>query len=255
MSISAPEHPTLLEVKGLSAYYGESRALYGVGFAVARGAIHSIVGANGAGKSTLLRAVVGMMNRGRAAHITGSVQFRGRRIDTLPTEEIVALGVTLVPEGRRLFASMTVEENLVCGAFLPRCRAMLAETLDEVYSLFPRLAERRQQPVSQMSGGEQQMVAIGRALMSSPELVLLDELSLGLAPIVVDQLYERIAEINRRGVTCIVIEQDTERAMRVASAVSVLLEGRVVLEGDPDELGRDRVSAAYFGIEAAGQAG
>ena len=254
VSISAPDQPVLLTVRGLSAYYGESRALYGVGFSVEKGTIHSIVGANGAGKSTLLRAIVGMMNRGRAAHIAGSIEFRGRRIDALPTEEIVGLGVTMVPEGRRLFASMSVEENLVCGAFLPRCRAMLGDTLEDVYSLFPRLADRRQQPVSQMSGGEQQMVAIGRALMSSPELILLDELSLGLAPIVVDQIYERIAAINRRGVTCIVIEQDTERAMRVASAVSVLLEGRVVLEGDPDELGRDRVSAAYFGLETAGKA-
>lgn len=255
MSISAPERTILLTVKGLSAYYGESRTLYGVAFEVEKGAIHSIVGANGAGKSTLLRAIVGMMNRGQAARTTGSIEFKGRRIDVLPTEEIVALGITMVPEGRRLFASMTVEENLICGAFLPRCRADMAATLEDVYALFPRLADRRQQPVSQMSGGEQQMVAIGRALMSSPELILLDELSLGLAPIVVDQIYERIAAINRRGVTCVVIEQDTERAMRVASAVSVLLEGRVVLEGDPDELGRDRVSAAYFGIETAEQAG
>ena len=251
MSISAPEAPALLSVRGLSAYYGESRALHGVGFSVGKGTIHSIVGANGAGKSTLLRAIVGMMNRGQAAHIAGSIEFKGRRIDGLPTEEIVAMGATMVPEGRRLFASMTVEENLVCGAFLPRCRAGLAERLEDIYSLFPRLADRRQQPVSRMSGGEQQMVAIGRALMSSPELVLLDELSLGLAPIVVDQIYERIAAINRRGIACIVIEQDTERAIRVASTVSVLLEGRVVLEGAPGELGRERISAAYFGIEAA----
>jgi len=254
VSTSAPEALPLLNVKGLSAYYGESRALFGVGFSVEKGTVHSIVGANGAGKSTLLRAIVGMMNRGRAAHISGAVEFKGRRIDSLATEDIVGLGVTMVPEGRRLFASMSVEENLMCGGFLPRCRTTLQETLEDVYGLFPRLADRRQQPVSQMSGGEQQMVAIGRALMSSPELILLDELSLGLAPIIVDQIYDRIVTINQRGVTCIVIEQDTERAMRVASSVSVLLEGRVVLEGNPDALGKDRVSAAYFGIENAAAA-
>ena len=252
MSISVPDSPPLLTVKGLSAYYGESRALFGVGFSVEKGTVHSIVGANGAGKSTLLRAIVGMMNRGRAAHINGIVEFKGRRIDHLKTEEIVGLGVTMVPEGRRLFASMSVEENLLCGGFLARCRSAMDETLESVYDLFPRLADRRQQPVSQMSGGEQQMVSIGRALMSSPELILLDELSLGLAPIVVDQIYQRILTINQRGITCIVIEQDTERAMRVATSVSVLLEGRVVLEGDPDILGRDRVSTAYFGIDNAG---
>ncbi len=252
MSISVPDSLPLLTVKGLSAYYGESRALFGVGFSVEKGTVHSIVGANGAGKSTLLRAIVGMMNRGRAAHINGIVEFKGRRIDHLKTEEIVGLGVTMVPEGRRLFASMSVEENLLCGGFLARCRSAMDETLESVYDLFPRLADRRQQPVSQMSGGEQQMVSIGRALMSSPELILLDELSLGLAPIVVDQIYQRILTINQRGITCIVIEQDTERAMRVATSVSVLLEGRVVLEGDPDILGRDRVSAAYFGIDNAG---
>jgi len=247
-----PDSPPLLTVKGLSAYYGESRALFGVGFSVEKGTVHSIVGANGAGKSTLLRAIVGMMNRGRAAHINGIVEFKGRRIDHLKTEEIVGLGVTMVPEGRRLFASMSVEENLLCGGFLARCRSAMDETLESVYDLFPRLAARRQQPVSQMSGGEQQMFSIGRALMSSPELILLAELSLGLAPIVVDQIYQRILTINQRGITCIVIEQDTERAMRVATSVSVLLEGRVVLEGDPDILGRDRVSAAYFGIDNAG---
>jgi len=252
VSISVPDSPPLLTVKGLSAYYGESRALFGVGFSVEKGTVHSIVGANGAGKSTLLRAIVGMMNRGRAAHINGIVEFKGRRIDHLKTEEIVGLGVTMVPEGRRLFASMSVEENLLCGGFLARCRSAMDETLESVYDLFPRLAARRQQPVSQMSGGEQQMFSIGRALMSSPELILLAELSLGLAPIVVDQIYQRILTINQRGITCIVIEQDTERAMRVATSVSVLLEGRVVLEGDPDILGRDRVSAAYFGIDNAG---
>lgn len=254
MSTSAPDSsellPELLKVKGLSAYYGESRALYGVGFGIEKGTVRSIVGANGAGKSTLLRAIVGMMNRGRAAHMAGTIEYEGRRIDHLETESIVDLGITMVPEGRRLFSSMTVEDNLLAGAFLPRCRAAAQDSLEDVYSFFPRLADRRKQPVAQMSGGEQQMVAIGRALMSAPQLILFDELSLGLAPIVVDQIYERIVEINARGTTCIVIEQDMKRALAVASDVSVLLEGRIVLEGKPADLGIEQVSAAYFGAAA-----
>jgi branched-chain amino acid transport system ATP-binding protein len=256
VSISAPDAspPKLLQVRGLSAYYGESRALHGVGFSVAKGEVLSVIGANGAGKSTLLRAIVGMMNRGRAAHIEGAIELDGRRIDHLDTDAIVDMGVTMVPEGRRLFTRMSVEENLLCGAYLPRCRATMRDRLEEIFDIFPRLADRRDQNVSQMSGGEQQMVAIGRALMSSPELILFDEISLGLAPIVVDQIYERVRAINALGVTCVVIEQDMKRAMAVASHVFVMLEGRIVLDGRPDDLGVDRVSAAYFGTDVGGHA-
>jgi branched-chain amino acid transport system ATP-binding protein len=237
----------LLSVSGLSAYYGELRALFDVSFRVSAGEVLSIIGANGAGKSTLLKSLVGMMSRGKTAHIEGVIDFRGRRLDRLTTEKVVEAGVTMVPEGRRLFARLTVEDNLMAGAFLPRCRPTAAKKLKEVYELFPRLRERRDQVVSQMSGGEQQMVAIGRALMSSPEIMLFDELSLGLAPSLVDDVYRNVRSINQRGVTCIIIEQDMRRAMAVANHVLVMLEGRVVLEGKPSDLIEAQVTAAYFG--------
>jgi branched-chain amino acid transport system ATP-binding protein len=237
----------LLTVTGLSAYYGELRALADIGFQIRPGEVLSVIGANGSGKSTLLRSIVGMMNQGKAAHITGIIDFRGRRLDRLPTDRIVAAGVTMVPEGRRLFGRQSVLDNLLAGAFCERARPHIKETLAEVYDLFPRLAERQNQTVSQMSGGEQQMVAIGRALMSRPELILFDELSLGLAPIVVDGIYQIVKTINKRGTTCIVIEQELARAMAVADHVIVLLEGRSVLEGDPRRLTEDQVTHAYFG--------
>ncbi len=237
----------LLTVANLSAYYGELRALFEVTFQVVAGEVLSIIGANGAGKSTLLKSIVGMMNRGRAAHIEGVIDFRGRRLDRLDTEKIVEAGVTMVPEGRRLFARLSVEDNLLAGAFARRCRENAPNRLKEVYDLFPRLGMRREQIVSEMSGGEQQMVAIGRALMSSPEVILFDELSLGLAPVVVDDVYRNVRRINERGVTCIVIEQDMKRALAVANHVLVMLEGRVVLEGRAGELSEAQVTTAYFG--------
>ena len=253
MSISAPEPgPALLAVEGLSAYYGELRALYDVALAVRAGEVLSIIGANGAGKSTLLKSIVGMMNRGAAAHTLGAIELEGRRIDSLSTERIVDLGIALVPEGRRLFARMSVEDNLLAGAYLPRCRAGAAAKLAEIYRLFPRLGERHDQVVAEMSGGEQQMVAIGRALMSSPRLVLFDELSLGLAPVVIEEIYRKVREINRLGVTCVVIEQELRRALAIANHVCVMLEGSIVLEGKPDELSEAAISDAYFGAHRAG---
>ncbi|MEM9220803.1 MAG: ABC transporter ATP-binding protein [Pseudomonadota bacterium] len=237
----------ILSVKGLSAWYGELRALFDVSFTVNPGEVLAVIGANGAGKSTLLKSITGMMNRGAAAHIEGAIEFQGRRLDKLRTERIVATGVTMVPEGRHLFQRMSVEENLLVGAHISRAQPDARRKLDEMYALFPRLAERRDQPVRQMSGGEQQMVAIGRALMSSPALVLFDELSLGLAPIVVDDIYERLKEINRTGLTCVVIEQDMKKALSVADHVIVMLEGEVVLEGAPHELSEAEITDAYFG--------
>ncbi|MFN6979569.1 MAG: ABC transporter ATP-binding protein, partial [Gemmobacter sp.] len=178
----------ILTVDGLSAWYGELRALYDISFTANPGEVVSVIGANGAGKSTLLRAITGMMNQGMKARIEGRIECQGRRLDKLATERIVDSGVTMVPEGRMLFQRMTVAENLLVGAHLPRARERAAARLEEIYAFFPRLAERRNQPVSQMSGGEQQMVAIGRALMSEPAVILFDELSLGLAPIVVDDI-------------------------------------------------------------------
>ena len=242
----------ILTVEGLAAWYGELQALFDIGFSVNPGEVVSVIGANGAGKSTLLRAMTGMMNRGRAARISGTIECQGRRLDKLRTETIVDTGITMVPEGRMLFQRMTVEENLLVGAHLARARERAADTLDEIYGFFPRLGERRLQPVSQMSGGEQQMVAIGRALMSQPSVVLFDELSLGLAPIIVDEIYAKVAEINRTGVTCLVIEQDTRRALAAADYVLVMLEGRIVLSGRPRELSMDDITAAYFGTHQEG---
>jgi branched-chain amino acid transport system ATP-binding protein len=252
VSTSAPERGgALLEIAGLSAYYGELRAIYDIALRIPEGDILAVIGANGAGKSTLLKSIVGLMNRGAAAHIRGRIELKGRRLDQLGTEQIVDAGVTMVPEGRRLFARMSVEDNLLAGAFLPRLRATSPRRLQEVYRLFPRLRERREQIVSQMSGGEQQMVAIGRALMSGPSLILFDELSLGLAPLVVDDIYEKVREIHARGTTCVIIEQDMKRALAVASHVCVMLEGSIVLEGTPGKLSEERITAAYFGTEPA----
>jgi branched-chain amino acid transport system ATP-binding protein len=240
-------HAPLLRVAGLSAYYGELRAVFDVSLAVDQGAILAIIGANGAGKSTLLKAIMGMMNRGAAAHIRGEVSLRGQRVDRLPTEAIVDAGVAMVPEGRRLFPRMTVEDNLLAGAWLPRCRPTMRSTLEQIYELFPRLAERRNQIVSQMSGGEQQMVAIGRALMSSPRLLLFDELSLGLAPAMVDEIYRNLARIIASGVTVMLVEQDLRRALAACNRFAVMLEGSIVLEGRPGEVSEDAITAAYFG--------
>lgn len=237
----------ILTVDGLSAWYGELRALHGISFTANPGEVVSVIGANGAGKSTLLRAMTGMMNLGKTAHIAGRIECQGRRLDKLPTDKIVEAGVTMVPEGRMLFQRMTVADNLLVGAHLPRARERAAERLEEIYAFFPRLAERRNQPVSQMSGGEQQMVAIGRALMSDPAVIFFDELSLGLAPIIVDDIYDKVRQINAGGVTCLVIEQDMTRALAVADHVLVMLEGEIVLDGAPGDLSLDEITDAYFG--------
>ncbi len=240
----------ILTVEGLNAWYGELQALFNLTFSVNPGEVVSVIGANGAGKSTLLRSITGMMTRGSAAHITGMIECQGRRLDKLRTETIVDTGITMVPEGRMLFQRMTVEENLLVGAHLPRTRDTAHEKLDEIYAFFPRLSERRTQTVSQMSGGEQQMVAVGRALMSQPSVVLFDELSLGLAPIIVDEIYDKVREINQTRVTCLVVEQDTKRALAIADYVLVMLEGRIVLSGRPQDLTMDTITAAYFGTHS-----
>ena len=251
MSILASEQSQaapVLRVTSLSAYYGELRAISDISLELQRGDVLAIIGANGAGKSTLLRSLVGLMSgRGAHARIRGTIEFNGQRLDALGAEQIVDLGVAMVPEGRRLFTRMSVEDNLLAGAFLPRCRATIATKLEEIYTLFPRLRERRTQVVSQMSGGEQQMVAIGRALMSSPQLVIFDELSLGLSPAMVEEIYKNFKRIVAQGTTTIVVEQDLGRALANCTRFMVMLEGGVVLEGRPDEVSVDEITAAYFG--------
>jgi branched-chain amino acid transport system ATP-binding protein len=232
--------PLLLETRGLTAHYGDAQALYGVDIAVARGQIVAIIGANGAGKSTLLNSIVGLVGVAREA-----VRFEGEPIGGLPPYEIVARGLALVPEGRRLFPSLNVEENLRIGGQVGRKGRW---TLATVYDVFPALAERRAMPVSALSGGQQQMAAIGRALMSNPKLLLCDELSLGLAPIVVRDIYARLAEVVASGVSAVVVEQDITQALKVAGHVYCMLEGRVALQGGAGALTRAAIAAAYFGV-------
>jgi branched-chain amino acid transport system ATP-binding protein len=212
-----------------------------------RGDVLAIIGANGAGKSTLLKSITGLMNHGARSHIRGSIQFEGRQLDKLMPDAIVDAGIALVPEGRRLFERLSVEDNLLAGAYLPRCRAGIKQRLDEVFTLFPKLRERRAQVVSQMSGGEQQMVAIGRALMSSPKLIAFDELSLGLAPLVVDEIYAQLQPIIAEGTIGIIVEQDLKRALAACTRFCVMLEGSIVLEGRPGEVSEEQITAAYFG--------
>jgi branched-chain amino acid transport system ATP-binding protein len=230
---------TLLEVRALDAFYGDFQALFGVSLTVAPGEVAAVIGANGAGKSTLLKSIAGLMGSRRDA-----IVFRGEAAGDRPAYEMAARGVALVPEGRRLFPSLTVEENLLIGGQLGRPGPW---TLARVYELFPMLAERRNVPSTSLSGGQQQMAAIGRALMSNPILLLCDEISLGLAPIVVRDIYRRLPAIRREGTALIIVEQDIVQALAAADRVYCLQEGRVVLSGAAGTLTREAVSAAYFG--------
>lgn len=229
-----------LEIADLSVFYGRFRALFGVSLAVQEGEIVSIIGANGAGKSSLLRAIVG-----QAPRIEGSIRLSGTDLAGMATSAIVAGGVALVPEGRRLFPSLTVEENLTIGWEVGRRGAIDHET---VYGYFPMLRERRQQRASQLSGGQQQMVALGRALLANPRLLLCDEISLGLAPVIIDELYRILPEIRARGVAILLVEQDIGRSLAVADRFYCLLEGRVNLSGRPGEVSRETVVQHYFGV-------
>lgn len=238
---------TLLKVDGLDCRYGLLQAVRDVSFEVEQGETLALIGANGAGKTTLLRALAGA-HRPHA----GRVIFDGVDVTRLPAHRRVALGIALVPEGRRLFPSLTVEENLrVAAAGSRRGRW----NLDAVLEAFPLLQPRRKMPAATLSGGEQQAVAIGRALMSNPRLLLLDEVSLGLAPLVVEAVYRSLANVISEGATVLLVEQDLTRALRVAGRVICLLEGRVVLEGDARSLDRDRVVGAYFGLRRAASGG
>jgi branched-chain amino acid transport system ATP-binding protein len=230
----------LLTVDRLDAFYGDFQALFSVSMTVAAGEIVAVIGANGAGKSTLLASIAGLMDaRGDA------IRFDGAPIGGGPAHKTVARGIALVPEGRRLFSSLTVEENLVVGGQLGRRGPW---TLARVYELFPVLAERRRLPSTALSGGEQQMVAIGRALMSNPRLILCDEISLGLAPIVVRDIYARLLAIIAEGAAVVIVEQDIAQALSASNHVYCLQEGRVALSGAAGTLTRDAISAAYFGL-------
>jgi branched-chain amino acid transport system ATP-binding protein len=231
----------LLETHELAAFYGDFQALYGASIAVEEGETVALIGANGAGKSTLLRTLVGLLPSPAAA-----IRFDGHDIGGMRPERILALGIAVVPEGRRLFRSLSVEENLLAGGDFRRGGG--AWDLDSVYRLFPALRPLRRRPAPALSGGEQQMVAIGRALMSSPKLLLCDELSLGLAPIVIRDIYDALPEIRRRGTSLVIVEQDVSRALAAADRVYCLQEGRLTLEGSPAALTREAIHAAYFGL-------
>jgi branched-chain amino acid transport system ATP-binding protein len=233
----------LLEIKGITVFYGKSIAIQDVSLEVAEGAVVSIIGANGAGKSTILRTLSGLV-----APTTGEIRFMGKRIDGRETTEIVRFGISLVPEGRQLFPYLSVLSNLKLGASLRKDKGAISESLQEVYRLFSRLEERQNQKAGTLSGGEQQMLAIGRGLMARPKLLCMDEPSLGLAPIVVEQLGEVIQDINRRGVSVLLVEQNVHLALGVASRGYALQVGRVVLEGDIETMkSSDIVKRAYLG--------
>lgn len=229
----------LLNVEDLSVFYGKFRALMGLSIEVKEGEIVSIIGANGAGKSSLLKAIVGQVPR-----IEGDIRFAGESLSGMATPQIVKEGIALVPEGRRLFPSLTVEENLNLGWETGR-RGGLSR--DDIYGFFPVLKERRNQPTSQLSGGQQQMVAFGRALMADPKLLLCDEISLGLAPVIIDELYKILPAIRDRGVSILLVEQDIGRSLAVADRFYCMLEGKVNLSGKPGEVSRDDVIKSYFG--------
>jgi branched-chain amino acid transport system ATP-binding protein len=231
---------SLLEVNGASSFYGDFQALFDIWLKVEEGERFAMIGSNGAGKSTLLRMIAGLLPvRG------GTIRFDGQAIDDLPVHQRVSLGISLVPEGRRIFPSLSVEENLLIGRYRKRPGPW---DVGRVYELFPLLKERAHGSAAVLSGGEQQALAIGRALMNNPRLLLLDEVSLGLAPIVIRELYDRLPVIAASGTTVLVVEQNIDQALAMADRVTCLLEGRTSLEGRPAELTREAITAAYFGI-------
>jgi branched-chain amino acid transport system ATP-binding protein len=231
----------LLQTTDLVAHYGDFQALFGVNIFVDAGQVVALVGANGAGKSTTLKTIAGLLAAPRAE----DVQFDGRPIGGMPADRIVAMGIALVPEGRRLFPSLSVEDNLLMGAY---CGNRGAWTIERVFKLFPVLKERRQSPGTALSGGEQQMAAIGRALMTNPRLLLCDEISLGLSPIMVRDLYAALNEIRKEGTAIVLVEQDVSRALKFADRAFCMLEGRISLEGATDSLSPDAIKRAYFGV-------
>ncbi len=231
----------ILKIQGLNAHYGDFQALYSVDLDVAEGEVLAIIGANGAGKTTLMRSITGLLQNG-----AGQISYRGQDIGGLRADQVANLGVAMVPEGRQLFPSLSVEENLIIGGQIGRKGAW---DLTAVQKLFPILKERRHVPATALSGGQQQMVAIGRALMANPDLILFDEISLGLAPIIIKDIYDALPGIIGEGMSAMIVEQDITKALSVSSRVYCLQEGRVSLEGHSATIERSDISRAYFGIE------
>ena len=234
---------TLLSTHGLTAHYGQFQALFGVDITLDAGECVAIIGANGAGKTTLMRALSGVLRSDAQA-----IRYREDAIGALPADEVMKRGIAMVPEGRKLFPSLSVEENLLIGAHVRKGSG--AWTLDAIYDLFPILKERRNNPGTALSGGQQQMVAIGRALMSNPDVLLCDEISLGLAPVVIRDIYNALPRIRQTGAAVIIVEQDIGQALKVADRVYCMMEGRVTLSGTPSSLSRQDIHQAYFGAAA-----
>jgi len=233
----------MLKVENINAYYGDLQALWGVSLQVDEGELVALVGPNGAGKTTTLKVITGLLKLG-----SGKVDFMGSDISKETAHKIVAKGISQVPEGGRVFAGMTVLENLELGAFVPEARKLKDQTLKWVFSIFPRLAERQSQQAGTLSGGERQMLAIGRALMSKPKLLFLDEPSFGLAPILVQQMFRMIEEINKQGVTVLLVEQNVRAALELAQRAYVIENGRIVGEGKGDDLlSFESIRSAYLG--------
>jgi branched-chain amino acid transport system ATP-binding protein len=234
---------TCLEINNLNVHYGDLQALWDVSLAIEKGQIVSIIGANGAGKSTLLKSIIGALPPSG-----GKIVHDGESIGGLKPYQTLSRGISMVPEGRRIFPRLTVEENLQVGAYLPKARKRICQVMEKVYTLFPVLRERAGQMGTNLSGGEQQMLAIGRALMSEPEVILFDEISLGLAPRIIKDIYASLLEINKTGVTMVIVEQDVQRSLKTAGYAYVMQEGKVALEGKPTDLTEEAVKKAYFGV-------
>ncbi|MEM2738162.1 MAG: ABC transporter ATP-binding protein [Candidatus Bathyarchaeia archaeon] len=234
----------LLKLEDVSVFYGDFCAVRNINLSVQNGEIVSLIGANGAGKTTILNAIMGLVHPAE-----GAIIFDNKRIDKLDASQIVSLGISLVPEGRRIFPMLTVYENLIAGAYISRARNQKEQMLKKVYDLFPILKERNKQLAGTLSGGEQQMLAIGRALMSNPKLLLLDEISLGLSPIVTLKLYDAIKKINSEGTTVLVVEQNIRQSLKVSHRAYILKSGEIVLSGKSKDLkDEEEIKSAYFGV-------
>ena len=233
----------LLETNDLIAHYGDFQALFGVDIKLNEGETIAIIGANGAGKTTLMRSITGVLKNQADA-----VKYDGSEIGRHDADQIMSMGIATVPEGRKLFPSLSVEENLMIGSYGRKTGGHW--TLDTVYDLFPVLKQRRNNPGTALSGGQQQMVAIGRALMSNPRVLLCDEISLGLAPVIIKDIYQAVPKIKKTGASIIVVEQDIGQALKVADRVYCMMEGRVTLTGTPQDLSREAIHNAYFGAAA-----
>ena len=233
----------MLTVTDLNVYYGMIHAIKGVSFEVNEGEVIALIGANGAGKTTILHTISGLL-----APKTGSIQFEGQELTKIPAHRIVSLGMAQVPEGRRVFSQMTVLQNLKMGAFTRTDKTELEQSLEMVFRRFPRLAERRSQPAGTLSGGEQQMLAMGRALMSHPKIILMDEPSMGLSPILVNEIFDIIRSVNETGTTVLLVEQNAKKALTIADRAYVLETGRIVMSGEADRLmNDDSIKKAYLG--------